>query len=126
MMYSEFAKAVGCKDNEHNHKVFNDLQVMYMNSDLTKEKIYEYGRKLVDNSKSPEQIRLEEKVKAEINICKRDLAYWTREYQRNVELAKYEDNEYWKMSFKVSAKNNKNEIKSLKNRIQALKWVLEE
>lgn len=126
MMYSEFAKAVGCKDNEHNHKVFNDLQIMYMNSDLTKEEIYEYGKKLVDNSKSPEQIRLEEEVKAEINICKRDLAYWTREYQRNVELAKYEDNEYWEMSFKVSAKNDKNEINSLKNKIQALKWVLEE
>lgn len=125
MMYSEFAKAVGCRDNEHNHKVFEDLEVMYMNSDLTKEEIYEYGRKLVDNSKSPEQIRLEEEVNAEISICKRDLAYWTREYQRNVELAKYEDDEYWKRSFKASAKSDKNEIKNLKNRIQALKWVLE-
>lgn len=124
MMYSEFAKAVGCRDNEHNHKVFNDLEVMYMNSDLTKEEIYEYGRKLVDNSKSPEQIRLKEEVEAEISICKRDLEYWIREYKRNVELAKNEDDEYWKMSFKASARNDKNEIKSLKNRIQALKWVL--
>lgn len=55
MMYSEFAENVGCRDNEHNHEVFRNLEIMYMNSDVSKETIYEYGRKLVDNSQTEER-----------------------------------------------------------------------
>ena len=50
MLYSEFIEGTGCQDNRHNFKVFQDLEVMYMNSNLTKEQIYEYGKKLVDNT----------------------------------------------------------------------------
>ena len=59
MMYNEFINGTGCKENDHNYKVYKDLEILYMNSDLTKEQIYEYGKKLVDNSKSEEQINFE-------------------------------------------------------------------
>lgn len=49
MLYSEFVEGTGCKENMHNFKVYRDLEVMYINSNLTKEQIYEYGKKLVDN-----------------------------------------------------------------------------
>lgn len=49
MLYSEFVEGTGCKENMHNFKVYEDLEVMYDNSNLTKEQIYEYGKKLVDN-----------------------------------------------------------------------------
>ena len=49
MLYSEFIEGTGCKDNHHNFKVFQDLEVMYMNSDISKEQVYEYGKKLVKN-----------------------------------------------------------------------------
>ena len=49
MLFSEFIEGTGCKDNMHNFKVYKDLEVMYMNSDISKEYIFEYGKKLVDN-----------------------------------------------------------------------------
>ena len=49
MLYSEFIEGTGCQDNHHNFKVFQDLEVLYMNSDISKEHIYEYGKKLVRN-----------------------------------------------------------------------------
>lgn len=50
MLYSEFIEGTGCKSSAHNFKVFQDLEAMYMNSQLSKEQIYEYGKKLVDNN----------------------------------------------------------------------------
>ena len=127
MMYSEFVQGTGCKDNEKNYEVFKNLEVMYMNSDMTKEQIYEYGKKLVDNSKSPEELENEAHVKAEIEIIKRDIdsektrIAWK---QRLMEMSKSN-------GWKDDAKRYKEEIKAAqrrilvnRQRIAALKWVL--
>ena len=37
MMYSEFVKGTGCKENNHNYNIFIKLEDLYMNSDITKE-----------------------------------------------------------------------------------------
>lgn len=66
MLYSEFIENTGCKDNAHNYQLYKNLEVMYMNTDLPKQTIYEYGRKLADNSKSQKEIETETRVKAEI------------------------------------------------------------
>ena len=66
MLYGEFLKGTGCKDNETNYKVYKDLEIIYMNTDCTKEHIYEYGKKLVDNSKTAEEIAYEKQLKQEI------------------------------------------------------------
>lgn len=49
MLYSEFIAGTGCKNTSHNFRVYKDLEIMYDNSGITKEQIYEYGKKLVDN-----------------------------------------------------------------------------
>lgn len=49
MLFSEFVEGTGCKSTNYNFKVYKDLEIMYNNSELTREKIYEYGRKLVNN-----------------------------------------------------------------------------
>ena len=74
-MYNEFINGTGCKENDHNYKVYKDLEILYMNSDLTKEQIYEYGKKLVDNSKSEEQIKFENEINEEIKGYKESIAY---------------------------------------------------
>ena len=127
MMYSEFAEAIGCRDNEHNHKVFRDLEVMYMNSDITKEQVYEYGRKLVDNSKSEAQLRLEAEIKAEMDACKTEIESNKREMAYRKYMA-----EQWKADGdknmadheKAMVRFYRDENKKLRNRIAALKWVL--
>ncbi len=124
MMYSEFAEAVGCKDNEHNHKVFRDLEVMYMNSDLTKEEIYEYGKKLVDNSKSAEQIALEQEINAKIAQYKEGIANNKRDIERYQSYLENEEDANWKKCWRDSIKALKEQNREFRNKIASLKWVL--
>ena len=56
MLYDEFLVGTGCRDNADNYKVYKDLEIMYMNSDMTKQEIYEYGKKLVNNALTEAQI----------------------------------------------------------------------
>ena len=70
MLYSEFVAGTGCKDNEHNYKVYKDLEVMYMNSDMSKAEIYAYGAKLVDNSPSKAQAEAVAKISKQIDDVK--------------------------------------------------------
>ena len=114
MLYSEFVENTGCKENEHNYKIYKDLEVMYMNSDISKAEIYEYGKKLVDNSKSPEQIKLEEELNAEITLKQNDI----RQYKM--------DAAWYKSCGNTSMWHWCNDmIKKCKKEIAGLKWVLE-
>jgi len=81
-MYSEFVENTGCKQNEHNYKVFQNLEAMYMNTDMTKEEIYEYGKKLVDNSKSKEEIETERKINSEIEEYRAEIKWYKYEIER--------------------------------------------
>lgn len=114
MMYCEFVAGTGCADNAHNYGVFKNLEVMYMNSDMTKAEIYEYGKKLVDNSKSAETVKLENELKAQIAEskariadCKRFLDYYKCMNDRNM------------------VRYYQSEIKAERRRIAECKWVLE-
>ena len=125
MLFSEFVNGTGCKDNEHNHEVFRNLEIMYMNSDMTKDEIYEYGKKLVDNSKSEETIRIEQQIRREIEECKETISYWKADVERyQMYLASFvntiEDEKYYKQQIK----NDRAEIRRLQNKIKALKWVI--
>ena len=127
MMYSEFVTGTGCKENDHNYKVFKNLEIMYMNSDMSKAEIYEYGKKLVDNSKSEEQLKLEAEIKDQIESLKAEI-----ESEKSYIEWKSEMQSYWKevdkQMFKMNAstiKAAKQRIKELKAEIACLKWVLE-
>ena len=79
MMYDEFVKGTGCKDNEHNREVFKGLEAIYMATNLTKEQIYEAGKKLVDNSKTEKELAFEK----EINEKKTALRYEITQHEVN-------------------------------------------
>ena len=128
MMYSEFVAGTGCKDNAHNYKVFQNLEIMYMNSDMSKAEIYEYGKKLVDNSKSEEELRVEAEIKAEIDEQKKRI----EEAKRWIEYYK-ESYNFWKSAGdkEMSAMNKrsldyyKDEVTRARAQIRALRWVLD-
>lgn len=69
MLYSEFIEGTGCKDTKNNYQVYKNLEIMYMNSNMSKSDIYEYGKKLVDNSKTDEEIKLEALESAIMDMC---------------------------------------------------------
>ena len=130
MMYSEFAENVGCKDNEYNHKVFNDLEILYMNSDLSKDEIYEYGRKLVDNSKTEKEIEFERNIKSQIADLKEQLKMFRNEEKRYMEYYK-EEKEVYGLSaradnyWKGQAKWQRELARQTRVKIKGLQWVLE-
>lgn len=127
MMYSEFAEAVGCRDNDHNHKVFRELEIIYMNTDCSKAHIYEMGKKLVDNSKSEAELKVEAEVKAEIEEHKAEIAKYKEWIEQNEQMLSYwkeQMNKEMVAFYRNPIKGWKEEIRYHKNQIAALKWVL--
>lgn len=121
MMYSEFLQGTGCKENGHNYKVYLNLEIMYMNSNMSKEEIYEYGKKLVDNSKSVSELALERQVKEIIED-----AYRVIDYCKNrIKFAETmlilplntEDTEFWKKM----VEENRKRIKTYRLKIRTYK-----
>lgn len=114
MLYNEFIEGTGCKDNEHNYQIYKRLELMYMADDsITKAEIYEYGKKLVDNSKSQKQTEFEEGIKRQI-----------ANYKQLIEQDKRMLDYYKAVDDKVMVAYNRNEIKGYRARIRELKWVL--
>ena len=124
MMYSEFIKGTGCKENEYNYQVFKNLEIMYMNSDMTKEEIYEYGKKLVDNSKSEKEIEFENKVKKIITELENRKEYLKKEIERVDFLLKFEKEEYWVLEYKELKKRANEELKMIRSKIRLCKSCL--
>ena len=128
MLYNEFIEGTGCKDNEHNYNVYKNLEIMYMNSDMSKAEIYEYGKKLVDNSKSEKQIRFEKEINEEIESLKEKIEWNKTEIEYRtymISLWKENGDKEMEKGDRNYIKYLKNENKQHRNRIAALKWVLE-
>lgn len=125
MLYNEFIEGTGCKDNEHNYNVYKELEIIYMNSDCTKAHIYEMGKKLVDNSKSEAELKIEAEVKAEIAELKELIERRKKDISRMEMYLRECDNTEAEIKWlKGDIKTYKENIKHYKNRISELKWVL--
>ena len=114
MLYSEFVQGTGCKETDHNFKIYQDLEILYMNSNLSKQEIYEYGKKLVDNSKTPAELEFEAEINGEIDDYRSQIKY----YQNQIELHK--DMGWSKDTIRYA----RAEIKKLRRRIRECKWIL--
>lgn len=126
MMYSEFVAGTGCKDTEYNYKVFKNLESMYMNTEMTKAEIYEYGKKLVDNSKSEKQIEFENNIKAEIESLEIELDYKRREADRYAEYVRTEPKEsMYREIWRADEKRYREECRKVRNKIKMLKSIIE-
>lgn len=127
MLYSEFISGTGCKDNEHNYQIYKGIEILYMTTNMSKEEAYKYGRKLVDNSKSEKQLKIEAEINEEIDTLKEEIKsnnYWISYHEAMAMLYKGDDNEAYKAQ-RRTMKNLKESNKALRNRIKSLKWVLE-
>lgn len=128
MLYSEFLEGTGCRDNAHNYNLYKELEIIYMNTDCTKEHIYTYGKKLADNSKSETQINFENERKAEIEYHEREIERHKNDIDFYQILLKYEqENEQNKADMKHyrnMIKYNREEIKAHRVKIREQKWLL--
>ena len=125
MLYSEFVAGTGCRETDHNYQVYKELEIIYMNTDCTKEHIYEMGRKLVDNSKTEAELKLEAEIKEEIESNKNMIEVYKKEvaWKKNLIEADPYDKEFVK-DCKRMIKYYNEQIKFHRNKINELKWVL--
>lgn len=124
MLFSEFVEGTGCRETDSNYRVYKELEIIYMNTDCTKEHIYEMGKKLVDNSKTEEELRIEAEIKAEIETCKTDIKEnkkWLEYYIQMAAMWKDEGDKEMEKSQKRMAKIHRDEIKRLRDRMYWLK-----
>lgn len=127
MLYDEFLAGTGCRDTAKNYKVFRDLEILYMNSEeITKEEIYEYGKKLVDNSLTKAQVAWNARVDGEIaefkdrlETAKANLARY--EENRDYAIKEYSYDTYFIDFWKQAVKEEKQTIKNLRGAIRNLK-----
>lgn len=127
MLYNEFVEGTGCRDNEHNYKVYKELEIIYMNTDCTKAHIYEMGKKLVDNSKSEAELKLEAEIKAEIAEHKNEIERYRGYIEEDTLMMNYwksHNDKEMSAHYRNGIKSWKLEIKKHRAQIAALKWVL--
>ena len=125
MLYSEFVEGTGCRENNHNYTVYRRLEIIYMNDDsMSKEDVYEWGKKLVDNSLTEEQKAWNDRCKEEILSAKTEI----EDHESNK--ARYKDyaitscddadRRYWRECVKYE----QDAIKILKTEIKRQKSVM--
>ena len=121
MLFSEFAQGTGCRETDHNYQVYKELEIIYMNTDCTKEHIYEMGKKLVDNSKTEAEVEFENQIKEEIADLKKQLEEFKQQIDRCTEIYKEDKTDtYWKRE----ADWYKQLAKQTRSKIRELRWVL--
>ena len=125
MLYNEFIEGTGCRDNEYNYKVYKDLEVMYMNSDLSKTEIYEYGKKLVDNSKPEHLTKLEKEIKEQIAEYRKEVKWYKEKNDTLKALLNVESDLYWITEWRRQMKYNRDQMRAYKQKIVELRWVLQ-
>lgn len=113
MLYSEFIEGTGCKDTEQNYNIYKGLELIYMNSELSKSDIYRMGKKLVNNDLTPEQKAFNESIQSRINELNIQL-------ESDVKMLDY----YKNIVDANMIKYYKNQIISAKRKIQELKSIL--
>ena len=124
MLYSEFIQGTGCKDNEKNYKVYKDLEIMYMNSNMSKAEIYKYGKKLVDNSKTEKELQIEAEIKEQIAGYKAMIAdnkKWIEYYDEMARIFKEDGDKEMTRSNRQTAKMYRDENRRLRDMIRFLK-----
>lgn len=120
MLYSEFIENVGCIDNVSNRELFNNLETMYMNCDIDKATVYEYGRKLADNTPAPEMVKLRQSLMDEIASYKEQIEKLKADIDVYERAAEEDSDYYWQMMIA----NRRADIRYCRNKIKELRWVL--
>ena len=127
MLFSEFQENTGCKDNHANYQLYKRLEIIYMNDDtVTKADIYEMGKKLMDNSKSEEEIRFETQIREEIKAHKENIKSLREEIKQYQAIMENEYEPWFKKTWRTRIKSLKEDIRREKTKINELLWVLGE
>ena len=123
MLWHEFIAGTGCRDTEHNYQVYKDLEIMYMNSDMGKEKIYQYGRKLVDNSLTDKEIEHNAGIMAQIEDAKEEIKSLRESAASDAAYAAHQGPE-WAAYYKAAAREKRRAARTLQDQVKMYRALL--
>lgn len=123
MMWHEFIAGTGCRDTENNYQVYKDLEIMYMNSDMSKEKIYAYGVKLVDNSLTDKELEYNAGIMAQIEDMKSEIKSLKESAASDTAYAAHQGPE-WAAYYKAAAKEKRKAAKALREQVKMYRALL--
>lgn len=109
MLYDEFIKGTGCRDTEQNFNIYKGLELVYMNTELSKDDIYKMGKKLVNNELTAEQKEHNAEKQKQID----ELQQTIENMQNWLDMTPYSDQNTIKY-YKREIKQAKQQIKQLK------------
>lgn len=109
MLYSEFLEGTKCRDTEQNRNIYKGLEIIYMNTELSKDDIYQMGKKLVNNDLTEAQKAHNAEIQRQIDQLQTEVD----NMQGWLNMTPYYDQN--------SIKYYKREIKATKQRIKELK-----
>lgn len=126
MLYSEFVEGTGCRETDYNYNVYKRLEIVYMTDDtMTKEDVYEWGKKLVDNSKTEKEIELENNLNAQISGYKEEIKNYQSEIKYRKEMIEMDrTDKSWVEYNRDIIKSYQKCIRNCREQIRAIKWVL--
>lgn len=124
MLYSEFIEGTGCRVNPHNYEVYKKLECLYMNwdGDITKQEIYEMGKKLVDNGLTEEQKQHNREIDEKVAEYKREIEWRKDEvdrYTSYVEITSGEERKVWRKHLRES----KNYLSQAREMVRVMKTL---
>ena len=126
MLFHEFVEGTGCRETDKNYQIYKELEIIYMNTDCSKEHIYEMGKKLVDNSKSESELEAEANIKAEIEGYQEQIESnkgWINYYKGMIDSWKEIGDKDMEQSSRRMLKYYEKENKSLRSKIRFLKMA---
>ena len=123
MLYSEFVENTGCKETDYNYQIYKRLEILYMNcDDITKAEIYEYGRKLVDNSLTEKQLAWNADMDRQIAEQETVIEHYKSEIKYNEQAIElWRDDKEMVKGYRKSIRWAKGEIAYHRNLIKNLK-----
>ena len=128
MLYDEFVENTGCRQTDYNYQIYKRLELIYMNDNtVTKEEIYEYGKKLVDNSLTKEQLKWNEDIDEQIVEIKQRIESGKDDIERYKANLEWSKGTYFGDDLKAELKFWRRAIKDEQDTIKRLreniKWL---
>ena len=83
MMFEEFQRGTGCKDNKHNREIYRKVESLYYTAEaMTKEEAYKIATPYLNNEPSEEEKRLWEEVRLQEAGLQWDVMHYSNEAER--------------------------------------------
>ena len=94
-----------------------------MNSDMSKEKIYQYGRKLVDNSLTDKEIEHNAGIMAQIEDAKKEIKSLRESAASDAAYARHQGPE-WAAYYKAAAREKRKAARALQDQVKMYRALL--